>query len=93
MVRHLVAWSMSPGHEDELDQILDELRGLPGDIAEIRELSCGRLLNEADLDAALCVDVDDRDALARYRAHPAHQPVLERMRRTTSSIVVADYEL
>jgi hypothetical protein len=92
MVRHAVAWSMAEGHQGELDAILDELRRLPEEIPEIAELSCGRLLNDSQLDAALCVDVADLDALERYRAHPAHSPVLDRLRRTTSSIVVADYE-
>ncbi len=93
MVRHVVAWSMSPGREAELDAILDEMRGLPAEIPDIEDLSCGRLLNEAELDGALCVDVGSLDALARYRSHPAHRPVLERLRSAAASIVVADYEL
>jgi hypothetical protein len=92
MLRHVVAWSMAPGSEGELEGILAELRELPEEIDEIAALSAGPLLNEADLDAVLCVDVADAEALARYRSHPAHQPVLGRMREHTAGMVVADYE-
>jgi hypothetical protein len=92
MVRHAVAWSMGDAEGGELDGILGELRRLPQEIPEIVALSCGPLLNDSELDAALCVDVADREALERYRSHPAHQPVLERLRGSASSIVVADYE-
>ena len=92
MLRHVVIWSMAEGHEDELDDVLRELRELPGQIEEIAGLSAGRLLNDSELEAVLCVDLADADALQRYRSHPAHQPVLNRMRETTSQLIAADYE-
>jgi hypothetical protein len=93
MLRHVVIWSMAEGHGEELDDVLGELRGLPERIEEIEGLSAGRLLNESDLDAVLCVDVADAEALERYRSHPAHQPVLTRLRAVAAQLVVADYEL
>ncbi|MFN8215544.1 MAG: Dabb family protein [Solirubrobacterales bacterium] len=93
MLRHVVVWSMAEEHGGELDALLAELRALPAAIEEIEALSAGRLLNESELEAALCVDVADAAALARYRDHPAHQPVLERLRGLAGRIVVADYEL
>jgi hypothetical protein len=92
MLRHVVIWSMSEGHRDELDDVLTELRELPGKIEEIEGLSAGPLLNESGFDAALCVDVADSDALERYRSHPAHQPVLTRLREVAAELVAADYE-
>jgi len=92
MLRHVVIWSMSEGPGEELDELLLELRALPDQIEEIVELSAGQLLNETDFDAVLCVDVADADALERYRAHPAHQPVLKRLRASTLQLIVADYE-
>ncbi len=92
MLRHAVIWSMAEGREGELDEVLRELRELPDQIEEIAGLSAGRLLNESGLEAVLCVDVADADALERYRAHPAHQPVLTRLRDTAAELVVADYE-
>ncbi len=92
MLRHVVIWSMSEGHEEELDDLLRELEDLPGQIEEISALSAGQLINEADFDAVLCVDVADADALERYRSHPAHQPVSRRLRAVASQLLVADYE-
>lgn len=84
---------MKPDRQSELEALLDELRSLPAQIEEIEGLSAGPLLNEARMDAALCVDLADAGALERYRAHPAHQPSLERLRDLAEEIVVADYEL
>jgi hypothetical protein len=92
MLRHVVIWAMAEGHEDELDEVLRELRDLPGQIGEIEALSTGPLLNESAMDAVLCVDLADAGALERYRAHPAHQPVLNRLREVASELVAADYE-
>jgi hypothetical protein len=92
MLRHVVAWSMADGEEGELDAILAELERLPAAIEEIAALSCGRLVNESDLDAVLCVDLADAEAYSRYRSHPAHQPVRQRLRGGAGRLVVADYE-
>ena len=92
MLRHVVIWSMAEGHEDELDEVLRELRELPAQIEEIEALSAGPLLNESELEGVLCVDLADADALQRYRSHPAHQPVLSRLRETASELIAADYE-
>jgi len=93
MLRHVVAWSMAAESRGELDEVLAELRALPEAIEEIEALSAGPLLNESDLDAVLCVDVADGESLERYRSHPAHQPVLERLRRVAERLVVADYAI
>jgi hypothetical protein len=93
MIRHLVAWTMSRGSPEQLDAVFEELERLPDEIDEILALSCGRLINDSDLDAVLCVDLADADGLERYRSHPAHQPVLQTLRRTASRIVVADYQV
>jgi hypothetical protein len=93
MLRHVVVWSMKEGREGELDRLLDALRALPTEVEEIKALSAGRLLNSSELDAVLCVDVEDPDALERYRAHPAHQPVVADMRAAAEALVVADYEV
>jgi hypothetical protein len=91
MLRHVVLWSMKDDAERSLDELLADLRALVGNIEEIRALSCGPLINDAPHDAALCVDLEDEEALARYRAHPAHQPVLEALRANGENLVVGDY--
>ena len=93
MIRHIVVWSMRPEAARELGSLLAELRQLPDLIDEIEALSAGPLLNESPFDASLCVDLNDGEALARYRSHPAHQPSAQRLRELAAEIVVADYEL
>ncbi len=93
MLRHVVIWSMAAGHEGNLDSLLSDLSRLPEQIDEIVALSAGRLLNTSNHDGVLCVDLEDTAALERYRQHPAHQPVLTRMREEASEIVAADYEI
>jgi hypothetical protein len=48
---------MAEGHEGDLDDVLRELRELPVQIEEIDALSAGRLVNDSELEAVLCVDV------------------------------------
>jgi hypothetical protein len=92
MIRHVVLWTMEEERRHELDDLLIELRELPRKIKEIVALTAGRPLNESPLDAALCVDVSDLDALRRYREHPEHRPVLQHLLEVASEVVVADYE-
>ena len=37
--------------------------------------------------------MDDQQALERYRSHPAHIPIVERMRVIAERIEVADIEV
>jgi len=82
---------MAPGKEHDLERLLAGMRRLPDEIDLIEGLSCGRLVNESPHDAVLCVDLGNEDALARYRAHPAHQPVLQALSEVAATVVVADY--
>ena len=90
MIRHIVVFSVESARVSELDELIDALRALADQIDEIEAIACGRVLNATEFDAALTVDVADEAALAAYREHPAHQPVLERLRAMASKIVVAD---
>jgi stress responsive alpha/beta barrel protein len=82
---------MAPGKEDALHPLLAGMERLTDEIDAIEALSCGPLLNESPYDAVLCVDVANEEALATYRAHPAHQPILEDLAQVATNVVVADY--
>ena len=43
-------------------------------------------------DVALVVELDGRDALAEYRAHPDHEPVLARSSQICRAVEVADFD-
>jgi hypothetical protein len=64
---------------DELSSPLAELRAL-SEIEEIEALSNRPWINQSELYAVLCVDVEDEAALERYRNHPSHEPSLSRLR-------------
>ncbi len=90
MIRHIVVFSVADEARGELDALIAELAALPGQIDAIEALSVGPPINAAGYDCALTVDVLDEDALRVYRDHPAHQPVVEHLRRIATEIVVAD---
>jgi Stress responsive A/B Barrel Domain len=90
MIRHIVVFSVEGARRTELDELIADLRALADEIDEIEAIACGRPLNATEFDAALTVDVADEAALTAYREHPAHEPVLERLRAIASTIVVAD---
>lgn len=90
MIRHLVLFTLRADMHNELDNLLHDLRSLPDAIPSIRSLSCGPNLAPTPFTAALTVDVDDEKALEAYRDHPAHEPVLSRLRSAADQIQVAD---
>jgi hypothetical protein len=90
VIRHIVVFSIDEGRDAALEQLIEDVHRLPAEIAEISAIACGRPLNATAFDAALTVDVPDEAALAAYREHPAHQPVLQRLREIASQLVVAD---
>ena len=90
MIRHIVVFSVADDARGELDALIEELAALPGQIDVIEALSVGPPINAGGYDCALTVDVLDEDALRAYRDHPAHQPVVEHLRRIASEVVVAD---
>ena len=84
-------FSLADDSAPEAEELLAALEGLPERIDEIRGLMIGRLINESGKHQfALTVDLDDTDSLARYRDHPDHVPVVDRLRALASDIVVAD---
>ena len=93
MIRHIVVFSVADDQREQLAGLVDDLRALPGQIDVIEALAVGRPLNDSPFDCALTVDLADEDALEAYRGHPAHQPVLDRLRKVAEEIVVADIDV
>jgi Stress responsive A/B Barrel Domain len=90
LIRHIVMFSVADDARDELAGLIEDLGALRVKIDVIEALAVGRPLNATEFDCALTVDVTDEDTLQAYREHPAHQPVLERLRSAATQIVVAD---
>lgn len=78
MLWHIVRFDCHELGEDDrvdLERRLDALR----DLEVVRGLRVARDVDEAGV-TGLLVALDDEAALATYREHPDHQPVLARVR-------------
>ncbi len=95
MIKHIVFMKYKE-NVDEMDlrAIREGLAGLPQQIEEIKEYLFGAdvLHSERSYDFALVSSFADLDALERYRVHPAHQAVVERIRQACEGTVVVDFE-
>ena len=99
MVKHIVVWKLKETAEggaaaENAQKIKTLLEDLQTTIPEIREIEVGLNYNPTDAayDVVLYSVFDDKAALDRYQAHPAHQAAASFVRHVTSARVVADYE-
>jgi hypothetical protein len=99
MIRHIVAWKLTAEDADGKAAAFDELAegfgALPAMIPEIKTLHLGRDLGETpnNWDVVLTMDFETTEDLARYQAHPDHQPVKTTVRRLTAERMAVDFEL
>ncbi|MGW4379256.1 Dabb family protein [Kitasatospora sp. NPDC004531] len=97
MIRHLVLFKLNDGVGKDDPRALagakafEELGAL---IPELREWECGWNITERDIahDFAINSLVEDREALAAYLGHPAHQAAAAQW-RAFATWVIADLEV
>ncbi|BFV58313.1 Dabb family protein [Kitasatospora sp. CMC57] len=97
MIRHLALFRLNDGVTKDDPRALagakafEELGGL---IPELREWDCGWNTTERDIayDYAINSKVEDREALAAYIGHPAHQAAAGQWREF-ATWVIADIEV
>ncbi len=94
MLKHLVLMKFKPGAGDaEISDLEKGLAALPGEIPEILGWSFGRDLRpDKVFDFALVSDFADFEALGRYRVHPKHVVVLQKVRALCETIQAVDFE-
>ena len=95
MLRHLVFFRFKPGvREDEIIDLQDSLRSLPGRIPDISGFEVGRdvVRSERSYDLALFSTFEDLPAMQRYQVHPDHQAVVAKVRQLCDSVVAVDYQ-
>ncbi|MGE5287785.1 MAG: Dabb family protein [Micromonosporaceae bacterium] len=81
MLRHVVLFTWTPeATADQRRAVAEELRKLPGVIAELRHYDVGpdAGMNPANFDFAVVADFDDREGYLAYRDHPAHRAVVDK---------------
>jgi hypothetical protein len=77
----------------QAEELANRLKSLPGLIPEIRSYEAGTdVVHGANSwDVGLWSTFDDVDALERYRAHPAHQAVLQLIAEVSTDRVAVDW--
>ncbi|MEU8135950.1 Dabb family protein [Streptodolium elevatio] len=96
MIRHLVLFKLDEGVSRDEPRVVaghEAFAALDGVIPELKSWQCGWNITVRDIayDYAIVCDVEDRDALQRYIAHPDHQAAAGRWREF-ATWVVADLE-
>ncbi|MEV4560614.1 Dabb family protein [Kitasatospora sp. NPDC049285] len=97
MIRHLVLFKLNSGVAQDDPRAVagaEAFAGLGALIPELREWECGWNTTDRDIayDFAINSLVEDRDALAAYLGHPAHQAAAGQWREF-ATWVIADIEV
>lgn len=99
MIRHIVAWNLVADDAAQRDAdaaaVKERLEALVGVIPGLQRLVVLRDLGETagNRDLLLDSDYDDRDALAAYQVHPAHQEVVAFVKTVTTDRACVDWEI
>jgi len=92
MVKHIVMWKLKSAADAA--EIKTRLEALNGKIPGLIHLEAGIdfLESEQSADLVLYSELEDREALDAYQAHPEHQAVVPLIKAAAASRTVVDYE-
>jgi stress responsive alpha/beta barrel protein len=97
VIRHVVLWAFKDGvPQAERDAILTAVRALAAAVPSLRSLEVGENVSPARAQGythVLLETFDDREGLAAYASHPAHLPVLARLRDAAAQLLAVDLEV
>jgi hypothetical protein len=96
VLRHIVLWTFNDSvPASERTAIVEAIRGLLLSVPSLRSLEVGENQSPARAQGythILVETFDDRDGLAAYASHPAHVPVLARIRAAAAQLIAVDLE-
>ena len=96
-IDHLVLFQWQPeATAAQIDAAIAALRSLANGIPGVLQLSCGENFSDRarGFQHGLVVRLTDRAALETYRAHPAHQAVVDRhIKPILADLIAVDYEI
>ena len=95
MIRHVAVFKWKPGFpEKELQEWMNRLRALPGQIDELLSLTVGTdvVHGGRSWDAAVVADVDGIEGLTRYNENPEHQAILKISAPNIDQLIQVDFE-
>lgn len=75
MIKHIVMWKFKPGTEKSVDDFLDGLSALNGQIQSLKSMEIGKGVGASDFDAVLITTFDDESGLNAYKNDPRHLAV------------------
>ncbi len=100
MIRHVVVWTMKESANgatkaENMRTVKSMLDALPTQIPQIRRMEVGfHCTGPRDAaDIALVADFDTPEDLQTYQDHPAHQKVVEFLRKVRDTRLVVDYSV
>ena len=94
-VEHLVLIETNDDVTDaQIDELLDGVAGLKGKIPGVLDVKIGRNFTDRAPHIAVAgvITMEDRDALAAYGPHPAHQDLLKILMPAAKNVTIADIE-
>ncbi len=93
MLKHIVLLKFKSGVTDrEISDLEKAMGSLPGVVPEIIGFQFGRdPRSEKVFDFALVSDFADFEALGRYRVHPEHVKVLQKVKALSESFQAVDF--
>lgn len=97
MINHVVLFKLKDYQEEEKAKIIAELKdlleGLKDKIDEVKFIEVGTNyeLQAKSYDIVLLSHFDSVEDLDKYRVHPEHLKVVERIKETTSERAAVDY--
>ena len=76
-------------------QAIDDLQALKGQIPGLLSVDAGRNFSDraGNYNFAAVMTLEDKDALAGYGPHPAHQAVAGRLGGLANGLMVVDFEI
>ena len=94
MIRHVVMWRLHDNNPENRSEIFRLLNKLPDLIEDLESLEVGSNFNQSEFayDLALITTHSDKAALERYRVHPEHIGVANRIKKLTKDRAVVDFE-
>jgi hypothetical protein len=95
-VKHLVLVELKDGVGDaDIQQAIDDLQALKGEIPGLLTVDAGRNFTDraGNYNFAAVMTLEDKDALAGYGPHPAHQAVAGKLGGLANGLIVVDFEV
>lgn len=94
-IQHIVLLELNDGVSDETAQgALTAIAGLKDKVPGILDIKTGKNFTDraGNISHGAVVTLKDKDALAGYGPHPAHQEVVATLKQHVKNITVVDFE-